>query len=90
MVALAFILGTSLGFTLGVLSQFGIFAVFIRWQEEKSQKRLVRIQQEAAKYRQHLEKVRSQMRQRYADQDATDEEVNAEVEQVLGTGPGGR
>lgn len=87
-VALAFIFGLALGFTLGVLAYLSTYALFMKWQEERTRLRVTRAEVAAAKRAQEMARIRAEMRNRYGGNlDASDDEVTEEVEKILGGGP---
>jgi hypothetical protein len=91
LVALAFILGLALGFPLGVAAYFGTFQLFHKTFEDRANKRIATATQAAFQRGKKTADAISQARSRYGSMmDGEEEQVSAEVEKVLGTGPGAR
>lgn len=88
LVAVAFSLGLALGFVTGVAAYGSIYALFIRWQEEKTRLRIIRAEQQAAFRANELAKIREKNRSLYgARMTGDDTAVTKEIEDVLSSGP---
>ncbi len=90
-VAGAFILGLTIGFPLGVAAYFGTYGLYQKLNEDRFKKRLIVLERSAFERGKKTADVITQARSRYGNAlDASDQELNEEVEKVLGTGPNGR
>lgn len=86
-IAVAFSLGLALGFVAGVAAYGSIYALFLRWHEERTRQRIVRAEQHAAKRAQELAAVRQKMRSIYGDRLDGADGVDEEIEKILSSGP---
>ena len=88
LMALAFIAGVALGFTLGVAAYASIYALFMRWQEERARQRILRAEQAATRRAQEMAVMRAKMRSLYgARLDGDETQITEEMEKVLSAGP---
>lgn len=91
LLAFGFIAGLALGFPLGILAYLSTYALFQKDNEIRTRRRIVIASQQAAiaarEQANKIHRMRSLHGQNLNDASG---EVSHEMEEILGTGPGGR